>query len=107
VPIIGGVLSDGFDLILTSGMLIKNSVGIAGIALLLATIVVPVIKIAVFSLLLKLTAAIAEPISDSRIPNLASSVGKLLPLLIVLILGAAFMFAITLLLVMFTANRFV
>lgn len=107
VPIIGGAISDGMGLVLMGTNLIKNAVGVAGITLIIATIIVPVVKIVVFGLMLKLTAAISEPISDSRLPEFLTSVSKLLPLLIVVILGTAFMFIITLLLIMFTANGFV
>lgn len=107
VPIVGSMISSGFDVVLTSSMLIKNAVGVGGIVLLLSTILVPVLKILVFSLMLKLVAAIVEPITDDGLSNFLNSLSKTISLLNVLILASAFVFFIVILLVMFTANSFV
>lgn len=104
VPILGGYLSEGLDVILTSSVLIKNAVGVSGLLLLFATIVVPLIKIVVFGLCLKLTAAILEPIADSKTANFAMAVSKTVNMLVVMILGVAFMYLITLGILMATAN---
>ena len=50
IPIIGGFLSDGVSLIMVSGVLIKNAIGVGGLLLLFCTMLMPVIKIIVFSL---------------------------------------------------------
>lgn len=106
VPIIGGFLSDGVNLIMASSMLIKNAIGVGGILILFATILGPIIKIVVFSFLMKLASAILEPIADSRITNFVSGVAKCIQLLVALILGVVFMYFITVGLVMCSANVF-
>lgn len=106
IPMLGGYLSDGLNLILASSVLIKNAVGASGLLLLLATIVVPLVKLIVFMFALKLTSAILEPISDSRICNFISGVSKTLTMLIVIILGVAFMYVILAGLIMCSANYF-
>ena len=104
VPILGGYLSEGFDLILAGSVLIKNAIGVSGLLLMFATIVIPVIKIGVFILMLKLVSAILEPISDSRISSFLGSASKNLSMLNVTILGVAFMYFITIMLIMCTSN---
>ena len=59
VPIVGGFLSGGFDLLTAAGLLIKNSVGLCGIIMLLMQIAGPLILLIAFSLLLKAVGAIA------------------------------------------------
>ncbi|MDE5617914.1 MAG: stage III sporulation protein AE, partial [Clostridia bacterium] len=48
IPILGGYLSEGFDLVMTSVVLIKNSVGIVVVFLVLALIISPIITIIIF-----------------------------------------------------------
>lgn len=104
VPIVGGFISDGVGLIMASSVLIKNAVGVCGLIMLFLTIVLPVVKIIVFSFLLKLSSAILEPIADGRVTSFISSISKSISQLIALLLGASFMFFIIIGLVMCTAN---
>lgn len=104
VPILGSYLSDGLNLIVASSVLIKNAVGASGLILLFATIIVPIVKLVVFMFSLKLSAAILEPITDSRITNFMSMLAKSISLLIVLILGCAFMYVLMSGMIMVSAN---
>ena len=104
IPIIGGYLSDGFNLIMAGSVLIKNAVGVAGLFLLAATVLAPVIKIAIMILTLKLTAAILEPLAPQGFSDFVSGAAKSLNMLIAIILSVAFMYFIMLLLVVCTGN---
>ena len=105
VPLIGGYLSEGFNLIMAGGVLIKNAVGFLGVLLLMITVLSPVLTVLVFSLGLKLCAAVLEPLSDGKISNFLTAAGKSLSMLIVIILGVAFMYFITLMLIICTGNQ--
>lgn len=104
VPILGSYLSDGMSIILASSNLIKNAVGAGGLLLLVATILSPLIQLIMFMLVLKLIAGIVEPLGNGQIANFVSSLSKSLVLLIVLIIGVAFIYFIMLGLVMCSAN---
>ena len=52
VPLVGGLIRDGFDLIIAGSILIKNVVGITGVFALFYTIISPILTIFVFSLML-------------------------------------------------------
>lgn len=104
VPILGGYLSEGFDVIMASSVLIKNAIGASGLLLMFSSIISPIVKIVVFILVLKLAAAILEPLTDPRISDFIYTVSKSLSMLIVMILGVAFMYLITVGLIMCTAN---
>ena len=104
VPFLGGYISQGFDLVLASGVLIKNAVGVAGLYLLLGVVLGPVIKIAIFCLGLKLAAAITQPIGDARISNFLTSINKAFSMLAAVLIGAAFMYFLTIGLVVVTGN---
>lgn len=104
VPLMGGYLSEGFDVIMASSILIKNAIGASGLLLMFVSVISPIIQIVVFSLILKLAAAILEPLTDNRISEFIYSISKTISLLVVLILGVAFMYLITVGLIMCTAN---
>ena len=61
VPIVGGFLSGGVDLVLAGSALIKNAVGSFAVFLLFGTILRTVLLFAAFQLFLRLSAAAAEP----------------------------------------------
>lgn len=104
VPILGSYLSDGMGVAIASSNLIKNTVGATGLFLILATIVIPVIEMALFMLALKLVAGIIEPLGNKQIANFIYSLSKSLVLLIALIIGVAFIYFIVISLVMCSAN---
>lgn len=106
IPFVGGYLSDGFDLILSSSVLIKNAIGATGLMLLLATVAVPIIKIVILIFGFKLTSAILEPIADSRISSFIFSVGKALNMLVACLLAVAFMYLLSVGILMCTCNIF-
>ena len=106
IPLVGSYLSDGLNLIVASSVLIKNAVGATGLVLLFSTIIVPILNLIVFMLSLKLVSAILEPITDSRISNFISMLAKSISLLIVLIIGCAFMYLIMTGMIMVSANFF-
>ena len=106
IPILGGYLADGFDLILASSVLIKNAFGVAGLVLLILAVAMPVIQILVFSLGLKFVAALVEPITDSRITKFINATAKNLNVLTACIVAVAFMFFLTVMLLIFTSNAF-
>ncbi len=102
IPIIGGYLSDGLDYVLLSSVLIKNAVGVASLLLLAITIIVPLIKIVIIKLMLQLTAGLVEPVGDGRVASFCESCSKVLVYPIVIILAMAFMYFLSIGLIMCT-----
>ncbi len=106
IPFVGGYLADGLNLILTSSVLVKNAVGMAGLFLLFSTIISPILKILLLKLVLSLSAGILEPICDKRIVDFLSGISKCLSMLIATICVAGFAYLITIGLIMCTSNVF-
>lgn len=104
VPIVGGYLSDGFDLMMASFVLIKNSLGLISLFALLIMIASPLVNIIVFSLGLKLASGIIEPIGDSKISKMIFDLSKNVNILLAIILGVAFMFVTTITLIIYACN---
>jgi len=106
IPILGGYLADGFDVILTSCILIKNSFGLISLLLLLSIVMSPIIKIIVFNLGLNLISAMTEPIADKTIINFLVDLRKSLSILLVSLIAVSFMLFILIMMIIFSANVF-
>ncbi len=74
VPLVGNLVSGGFDVVFASILLIKNAVGSFALILILITVLMPVLKIGAFSLFLRFASAIIEPISDKKLSGFLSGV---------------------------------
>lgn len=104
IPLVGGYLKEGFDLIVGGTVLIKNAVGVAGLMLFFCYIITPIMNIAVCSLGLKLVGAVCEPLCDSKIPAFLNGVAKSFSLLLAAFVSVTFMFTITVMLILMTSN---
>lgn len=107
IPLLGGYISDGFELIKAGGMLVKNATGFASLIILLATIIVPIVSIGVLELGLKLLAGVIEPIGDNRVSGLLYDIAKSLKLLIAIIVGVSLMYFLTIFLITCSVSNFV
>ena len=104
VPILGGYLSQGFDLISTGCVLVKNAIGMIGIISVVFVIMRPILHIVVFTFSLKVVASLVQPIGDRRISDFLYSVSNATKVLITSILGMGFVFIVSMLLVVVTCN---
>ena len=104
IPIIGSYISEGMDMIVLSSMLIKNAVGLVGLIMLLFSIISPIITIVVFKLCLKLCAGLVEPLGNSKISSFLDDCSNVLIYPIVILIAIAFMYMITISLIISTAN---
>ena len=104
VPILGSYLSDGLSLILTSTLIIKNSIGVAGLVFLFATILSPILYLIIAILLFKLCSALFESMGDEKLSQFLYIISKSLTLLIVCILAISLMFVISLSILLVCSN---
>ena len=107
VPIVGGFLSGGFDLLTAAGLLIKNSVGVCGIVMLVAQIAGPLVLLISFSLLLKLVGAIVQAAGEGDIFNLLSDLSSDVEYFIAGLLTVSFMYSLIIMLIINSANSFI
>ena len=96
MPVISGSLSGLNDIFFASAIVLKNSVGIAAIISLLVIISFPVIKIAIGMFILKISAALTEPVTDIRISNGIDGGAKAVGILLMSVIGGVALFIISL-----------
>ena len=82
VPLVGGILRDGLDLILASGILVKNALGAVAIIIIFGIVIQPILEIACISLALKLVNAVLQPLNNDRVSAFINSVGGIINFLI-------------------------
>ncbi len=95
VPIVGGLFSQTVDVVISCTLLIKNAVGVAGIIIIAAIVLAPVLAILAHVFLFKLTGAVLEPIAGGEMGKFAQEAADVLILLFVSVLAAAVMFFVT------------
>ncbi len=89
IPMVGGILSETVETVMNCSVVIKNSIGVAGIIIVIAMNVIPVIKISACLILFRLCAALIQPISDERcvkcVSELADSVSSVLSMTVAVV----------------------
>ena len=107
VPIVGGFISGGFDLLTAAGLLIKNSVGLCGIIMLIMQIAGPLILLIAFSLLLKAVGAIVQAAGENELYSLFSDLSSDTGSFTAGLLTVAFMYLLIIMLIINSANSFI
>jgi len=104
VPVVGGILSDTVDTVLTGANLLKNAVGTAGVIALFAAAFTPVLKILVMMLLLKAVAAIVEPFSEKRVVNMLLAVSDTVKIMFSMVVTASLLFIISIAIILLSSG---
>ncbi len=107
IPLLGGYISEGFELVKAGSLLIKNATGFVGILLLFSIIVKPILTVGVLQLGLKLLAGVLEPIGDNKTSNLLYGIAKSFKLLVVVLVGVSLMYFLSIFLLTCSASNFI
>lgn len=83
------------QMVLGSGVLIKNTMGAAAMVVLAVITVIPIIKLMVLMVLYQCVAAIMQPVCDKRVVSCVLGVSKGHKLLIQIVLYSTFLFMIS------------
>lgn len=105
IPGIGNALGSMSNVILGSGTLIKNSIGMAAMIAIIVVCFSPVLKAVIMSLSYKVAGAVLEPVSDKRVINVISVIYESVNLLIKTLLHAVVFFVLTIAIVCSTTNH--
>lgn len=76
IPGVGGFMGSTGEIVLSCGMLIKNSVGVIGLLILFVLAVIPVVKIGCFWVMYHLLSITLQPVADNRITECVSGVAR-------------------------------
>ena len=104
IPILGGYVADGFDIVVASTSLIKNSFGLVMLIVVALMIAKPLLTILALNVGLQGVSALSEPIVDDNCTKCFVGVCKSLTFLSALLIAVAFMFNILVIVAISCAN---
>jgi stage III sporulation protein AE len=78
VPVVGRTIADATDTVVGASLLVKNSVGLAGVIILLLICAFPALKILTLSFIYNFSAAIMQPLGNSPIITSLTTIGRTL-----------------------------
>lgn len=67
VPIVGGMFSDTMDTLVGCTLIVKNALGVTCALVLLGTVLAPLMRTAAVVFVMKLSAALLEPVAESEV----------------------------------------
>ncbi len=104
IPVVGGILSETVETVMNCSVIIKNAVGIAGIIILISAILMPIIKISACLIVLRITAALIQPVSEERVVRCISGVADSVGLVFAILAAVTVMFIIILTIMLNAGN---
>lgn len=102
IPVVGDAIGGVTEVMLGTAILIKNGIGVAGALVCIGICLVPIIQMAVVTLLYKLIAAMIQPVSDKRIVGCISSIADGSQMLLRIIFTTGVLFLLTIAVVIAT-----
>lgn len=104
IPVVGKILGDTVEAVIGCTNILKNTVGFIGIIIIMGIVLLPIIKIAVFTICFKLTSSIGETVADSKITKLVNEVSDGYKILLGILISVSVMFIIGITLVLKISN---
>ncbi len=87
VPVLGGYISDGFDFIKSSSVIIKNAFGLGGIIILFFNILSPIITYICYVLVFKFLSIIVSFFDEEKFSKIFNNVSKSISYFLTLLAG--------------------
>ena len=104
IPGVGQGASALANLVLGSGVLIKNGIGGAALVVLVLLCAVPILKLAALSLMYQGASAVVQPVSDKRVVECVACIADGCKLLLKIVFTSALLFLITIAVVCLSTN---
>jgi stage III sporulation protein AE len=76
IPVIGRMFTDATDTVINASLLLKNTIGIAGVVILLLIVAFPAIKILIIAFIYKLAAALLQPLGGGPVISCLDIISK-------------------------------
>lgn len=95
IPIIGGMVGDGADLVIGCGLLVKNAIGVAGLGIIALIVAAPCIRLLALTLAMKGCAALLQPVAEEGLADGLNEMAGFIQLLMVAVLTCGLMLFLT------------
>lgn len=104
IPVVGKVLGDAVDTVIGCSAILKNAIGIVGVIVVIAICITPILKLAIITIIYHHTAALCEPIADSKIVSLITQMADTFKILLAILCSISVMLIIGITLVINISN---
>jgi len=104
IPVVGGMMADAMEVVMGGSLLIKNAIGVFGMATLLILLAFPLLKIFALVVIYRVATVLVEPISDARLVDALGTMAQTLMLVMAAVATAALMFFIVITVVVGIGN---
>lgn len=104
VPLVGGILSGGADVVVAAASLVRSALGLTTLVIVFGAVLMPVIKIAALTLALRVVNAVAQPFSDDRVYCFISSAVSVLHHALAGLLLTTLMYVITIIMIVLSVQ---
>lgn len=94
IPVVGKILSDTAEVVLGSGVILKNAVGIIGVIVIIGICAMPIIKLAVLTAMYHILSAVCQPIADKKIIDIIEQMRDTFKVLLAMVCSISVMLII-------------
>ena len=92
VPVVGGMFSDTMDTLVGCTLIVKNALGVAAVLALLAAILGPLMRTLAVVFVMKLSAALLEPVADAEVVRAIGDFSRTIVLFLITMLCVGTMY---------------
>ncbi|MFD1422211.1 stage III sporulation protein AE [Laceyella tengchongensis] len=104
IPVIGRTISEAADTVMGASLLVKNTIGLAGVLILLFICAFPALKILSLAFIYNFTAAVMQPLGNSPIIESLSTIGRTLIYIFAALATVGLMFFLAITIIVASGN---
>ncbi|KMJ60015.1 stage III sporulation protein AE [Bacillus sp. LL01] len=104
IPVIGRMFTDATDTVITASLLLKNTVGILGVATLVLLAAFPAVKILSIAIIYKLAAALLQPLGGGTVIKCLDIISKSIIYIFAALAIVSFMFFLSITVIIAAGN---
>ncbi|UOQ42556.1 stage III sporulation protein AE [Halobacillus salinarum] len=104
VPVVGRLFTDATDTILGASLVLKNTLGIAGVVILLGIAIFPAIKVFAIAIIYKIAAALLQPLGDGPIVHAMGVISRHIMYIFASLLMVSMMFFLVIVIMVAASN---
>jgi stage III sporulation protein AE len=104
IPVVGKYFKDAVEIVMGSGIVLRNALGLVSVLALLIICAGPAVKIIVMHLVFRTAAALIEPLGEEALAHSLEQTAKSIFLIFAAVASIAVMFFITIIIVVGTGN---
>jgi stage III sporulation protein AE len=104
IPVIGRMFTDATDTVITASLLLKNTVGILGVATVILLAAFPAIKILSIAIIYKLAAALLQPLGGGTVITCLDIISKSIIYIFAALAIVSFMFFLSITVIVAAGN---